>query len=83
MDTVIRVVTGPLALEAGTFAVMVVVLGVGLVRRGRAGRAPAKVALAGLVALSVGSWFLSPGGCITWRFSRRFLACSWWRRLAI
>ena len=53
MNDALRIITGPFALESGTFALLVIVLLTGAVRRERAGRTPAMVTLVGLAALSV------------------------------
>jgi NADH-quinone oxidoreductase subunit N len=61
MDALLQAVRGPMALEAGLFALLVVVLAVGLVQTGRSSRAAGSVALLGLVALSAMAFFVEPG----------------------
>jgi NADH-quinone oxidoreductase subunit N len=61
IQTLVRTIAGPLALEAGTFALLVLVLVVGLVRRGQSGRIAGVVALAGLVGLSIAAFVARPG----------------------
>jgi NADH-quinone oxidoreductase subunit N len=61
MDQAMATIVGPFALEAGVFALLVLVVATGLVRRERAGRAPAMVTLAGLAALTVVAFVTSSG----------------------
>jgi NADH-quinone oxidoreductase subunit N len=62
MDAVLQALTGPLALEAGVFGLLMVVLVIGLAFRDRPGRAPAAAALVGLVVLGAfPGWVAQPG----------------------
>jgi NADH-quinone oxidoreductase subunit N len=61
MNDTLRVITGPFALETGTFALLVIVLLAGAIARDRAGRTPAMITLAGLAVLSVLAFIKSAG----------------------
>ena len=61
MDTIFQTMTGPLALEAGVFALLVAVLGLGLFWREQAERTPGAVTLAGLIGLSIAAFLAEPG----------------------
>jgi len=61
MSLVFSTLSGPLALESGVFGLLVIVLIVGLVMRGGAGRIPGAVALGGLVLLTVASFIMKAG----------------------
>jgi NADH-quinone oxidoreductase subunit N len=61
MPALVQAMTGPMALETGLFALLVVVLGIGLARPGRSSRAAGWVALFGLAALAAAS-FMIPSG---------------------
>jgi NADH-quinone oxidoreductase subunit N len=52
---------GPMALEAGLFALLVIVLVSGLAQAGRSGRLPGVIALVGLVALTVYAFTMRSG----------------------
>jgi NADH-quinone oxidoreductase subunit N len=61
MDALLQALAGPMALEAGVFALLVVVLGIGLARPGRSSRAAGWVALLGLAALAAWSFAIQSG----------------------
>jgi NADH-quinone oxidoreductase subunit N len=65
MDTLGRAIyetlSGPLALEGGVFGLLVVVLVIGLVARGEAGRMAAGVTLTGLIGLCVIAFTMKSG----------------------
>src|SRR5512140_671944 len=61
MRALVETMAGPMALETGVFALLVVVLAIGLARPGRSSRAAGWVALFGLVALAAGSFMIRSG----------------------
>lgn len=61
MDDTLRTITGPFAIEAGTFALLVVVLLAGVFAGERAGRVPAHLTLVGLGMLSVLAFIKTAG----------------------
>ena len=61
MTDLLRTLTGPLAAESGVFALLVVVLIVGLINRRAAGKTPAMLTLLGLTAITIIAFRAEPG----------------------